>query len=139
MTRDYIQMINTASSAGLNVIPKRKQYQLLALAHLYGDESFVFTDRLYTDVMFAAKQCGFKGGGRVGAETRACIAALESEIKEGRADWVRLIEAEYGIAFPQWANLANGQDYWEERKYGSLRVPASQHGEAGQRQPEEGR
>ena len=96
----YFQMLNTAERIGMNMIPKEKQYQLLACAHMYGDECIVFNPRLFSDVMFSAKSNGIHEAGMPDKEVIYKIRKYEQEIRaDKKPDFVLEIEKDYHVQF----------------------------------------
>lgn len=94
----YSQMIETAKAAGINIIGKRKAAKLLALCMAFGDEPFVFDEKLSADVMAAAEICGI-GPMRVpDEESVKLINRYYHSLRDG-ASWVSAINSEYGTDF----------------------------------------
>ena len=92
------QMINTARSAGINVIGRHKAAMLFALCLQYGDEPFVFNQRLHNDVMIAADTYGYRAMRVPDKEVAALTQLYLDELTCG-ASWVKQINAEYGTEF----------------------------------------
>lgn len=95
----YRQMMETARVAGIGVIGKRKGAKLLALCYLYGDEPFVFNEKLHTDSITAAKLYGVHAMGNPDGYFSQYIRDRVRELKEGTAGWIESIDREYGTEF----------------------------------------
>ena len=124
----YRQMLNTANGAGISILSEDRKCQLLALAYTFGDESFVFGERLYTDTFFAAETLRCYGGGRMAPETIRRIAKYAAELKDGRPEWLHTIEARYGVKFePHDKRSDEDLKKWWEEHHGSLCIPKGEH------------
>lgn len=100
----YFQFLNTAANIGMEMIPKERQYQLLACAHAYGDECMVFSPRLFSDVMFSAKNNGIHEAGEPKEEVISKIQKYDQEIRSGnqireKPAFVLAIEKDYHVQF----------------------------------------
>ena len=99
----YSQMLRTAGKAGIDIIGKDKAVKLLALCFAFGDEAFVFADKLHEDVMFAADRYGIAAMSAPNQQIAREISQRVREIRTiGKPEWVSEIEAEYHIEFPRW-------------------------------------
>lgn len=94
----YSQMMNTAKAAGINVIGKHKATKLLALCMAFGDEPFVFSEKLSADVMIAADLCGIGPMRIPDEESVKLINRYYHSLRDG-ASWVQGINSEYGTDF----------------------------------------
>lgn len=129
----YEQLLATARNAEISIIPKARQHQLLALAFLYGDEPFVFNERLRADTQYAANQNGIEAGKVPDATSITAIGEFVNEIRSGaRPEWLEAIESIYDISFPVWDDTWMHKQDWKELIHGGIRVPPRQHGETGQ-------
>lgn len=90
------QMYNTAINAGVLPISKTRAARLLALCYYYGDENFVFTEKLYSDTLTAAKIYGFGAGKIPDKEVAEKLRQFNSELKK-TPKWVQELKREYHI------------------------------------------
>lgn len=95
------QMLQTAAGIGLRVIPKEKAAKLLSLCYVFGDEPFVFDEKLHDDVMKSAICYGVQGGQKIDQGFSSLLNKYTAELRKGRPDWLAGIEEEYGTAFPE--------------------------------------
>ena len=87
----------------MNIIGRDKSLKLLALCFLFGDEAFVFGDKLREDVLYAARNYGFLSMKVPDPDAVAEIQQRVNEIRtEGKPDWVLQLEEEYQVEFPRW-------------------------------------
>lgn len=129
----YAQMLATARSAEITIIPKTRQYQLLALCFLYGDEPFVFDGHLGADTRYAAMQNGFEAGIQPDEGAIMAINKYVKEITSGaRPEWLSECEQRYGVSFPTWDDTWQHKKDWKEFAHGGVRVPSCQHRKTGQ-------
>lgn len=118
----YKQMMATAAHGDMAVIPKQKAAKLLALCFSYGDEPFVFNEKLRTDTLTASLLYGVMNGGCVDPEFRTLLNGYYDDIRNNRADWKTELEEEYSISFPEYEDV-------------SICVPEGFDWKAGRRQP----
>ncbi len=95
------QMLQTAANIGLKVIPQEKAAKLLSLCYVFGDEPFVFDEKLHDDVMKSAISYHVQDGQKIDQGFTKLLNKYASDLRNGKPDWLADIEAEYGITFPE--------------------------------------
>lgn len=79
----YGHMLDTAKAAGINVIGKHKAAKILALCLAFGNEPFVFNEKLNFDVMAAVDVCGIGPMSIPDGESLMLINFYYKELQKG--------------------------------------------------------
>lgn len=95
------QMLQTAANIGLVVVPREKAAKLLSLCYVFGDEPFVFDEKLHDDVMKSAISYHVQGGQKIDQSFAKLLNKYTNELRNGKPDWLADIEAEYEMTFPE--------------------------------------
>ena len=115
-SRKMNEMERTALNAGIEIMGKHKAAKLLALCMAFGDEPFVFDEKLYKDTMIAAEVCGIGPMRKIDFEAVKLINRYYHSLKNG-ASWVSAINAQYGTTFKnQIEDDGRGKLLWQSMR-----------------------